>query len=78
MVNHLHPGKVTISDDSVRHDHESISGIILCLCMEVLESREKVLVERIKQYIIELTHHMNNMDSIVPKFDYLLERRHVP
>ena len=74
VVSHLQPGKVTISYNSSMHDQASISGIIRSIGMEILESREKVLVERIKQCVIELIHHMNNMDSVVRKSDYLVEK----
>ena len=73
-VSHIQPGKITISYDSGRHDHGSISGILSGIGMEVLENREKVLVERIKQSVIELIHHLNNVDSIVRKSDYLVEK----
>ncbi len=70
----LQPGRVSISYDSSRHDHGTISGILGAIGMDLLESREKVLVERIKQAVIELIHHMNNVDSIVRKSDYLVEK----
>ena len=74
VISQLRPGKITISYNSNKHDLVSISDIIGSIGMEVLESREKVLVERIKQCVIELIHHMNNMDSIVRKSDYLVEK----
>ena len=73
-VGNIQPGKVSITYDHSRHDRNSISGIISEIGMEVLESREKVLVERIKRTVIELIHHMNNVDSIVRKSDYLVEK----
>ena len=74
VVGHIQPGKITISYDPSRHDLGSVSGIIKGIGMEVLENREKVLVERIKQSVIELIHHLNNVDSIVRKSDYLVEK----
>lgn len=73
-VINLQPGRVIIAYDPSRHNHGSISVILSGIGMEVLESREKVLVERIKQAVIELIHHMNNVDSIVRKSDYLVEK----
>jgi AraC-like DNA-binding protein len=70
----LQPGRVSIQYDPARHDHGSIAGILDPLGMKMLESREKVLVERIKQAVIELIHQMNNVDSIVRKSDYLVEK----
>jgi AraC-like DNA-binding protein len=74
VVDHIQPGKITISYDPAVHGSESVSGIIEGIGMEVLENREKLLVERIKQSVIELIHHLNNVDSIVRKSDYLVEK----
>jgi len=73
-VSHIQPGRVSIGYDPGKHDHESVSSIIRGIGMEVLESREKVLVESIKQAVIELIHHLNNVDSVVRKSDYLVEK----
>ena len=73
-VNHVQPGKASLSYDRGRFDHSGISGILQDIGMEVMESREKVLVESIKQTVIELIHHLNNVDSIVRKSDYLVEK----
>jgi len=40
----------------------------------VIESREMILVEQIKHAVIELIHHLNNVDSVVRKSDYLVEK----
>jgi AraC-like DNA-binding protein len=74
VVDHIQPGKIAISYDPAVHDSGSVTGIIEGIGMEVLENREKVLVERIKQSVIELIHHLNNVDSIVRKSDYLVEK----
>lgn len=73
-VNDIQPGRVSITYDPSRHGPGSISALLGGIGMEVLENREKVLVERIKQTVIELIHHMNNVDSIVRKSDYLVEK----
>ena len=73
-VNQVQPGKASLSYDRGRFDHSGISGILQDIGMEITESREKVLVELIKQTVIELIHHLNNVDSIVRKSDYLVEK----
>ncbi len=40
---------------------------------ELVVSREKKIVNKIKNTVVELIHHLNNMDSIVRKSDYLVE-----
>ncbi len=73
-VSHLQPGKVSISYDHGDYNHKLTREIIRGIGMEILENREKVLVENIKQAVIELIHHLNNVDSIVRKSDYLVEK----
>jgi len=40
----------------------------------IIREKEKILVENIKQAVIDLIYHMNNIDSIARKSDYLVER----
>jgi AraC family transcriptional regulator len=42
--------------------------------LSILKKREEQLVSQIKVAIIELVHEMNNVDSIVRKSDYLVEK----
>lgn len=41
---------------------------------ELLEDREKIIVEQIKLAVIELVYHLNNVDSIIRKSEYLVEK----
>lgn len=67
-------GKVTVSMDSSGYTREDIQKSIEKLGFELIRSREKWLVEKIKQAVIELIHQMNNVDSIARKSDYLVEK----
>lgn len=42
--------------------------------LSVLKKREEQLISQIKVAVIELVHEMNNVDSIVRKSDYLVEK----
>ena len=42
--------------------------------MGLISDREKQVVEKIKQAVIELIHQMNNVDSMVRKSDYIVEK----
>ena len=53
---------------------EDIRNVLVGLGTDLIESREKRLVEEIKLAVIELIHHMNNVDSIVRKSEYLVEK----
>jgi len=41
---------------------------------EILQDKDKIKVEQIKQAVIELIHYMNNVDSIIRKSEYLIEK----
>jgi AraC-like DNA-binding protein len=41
---------------------------------DIILGREKIVVENIKFAIIELIHQLNNVDSIIRKSDYLVEK----
>lgn len=42
--------------------------------MSLIITKDQRLVEEIKKAVIELIYHMNNMDSIIRKSDYLVEK----
>lgn len=73
-VHQVQLGRAIISYPPNSHNRESVSGILSGIGLELIESREKVLVEQIKQAVIELIHYMNNVDSVVRKSDYLVEK----
>ena len=41
---------------------------------KILVNKDKIKVEQIKQAVIELIHYMNNVDSIIRKSEYLIEK----
>jgi AraC family transcriptional regulator len=53
---------------------EKIIETISSLGYEIIEGRDSVLVEKIKLAVIDLVHHLNNMNSIIRKSDYLVEK----
>ncbi|MCX7862091.1 MAG: helix-turn-helix domain-containing protein [Bacteroidales bacterium] len=44
----------------------------------ILKDKDLIKVEKIKQAVAELIHYSNNVDSIVRKSDYLVERLRMP
>jgi AraC family transcriptional regulator len=74
IVNQIQLGQVTVSYHPGQHDHEKVSAVIREVGLEVIKSREMIMVEKIKQAVIELIHYMNNVDSVVRKSDYLVEK----
>jgi len=74
IVNQVQLGQVNISYPRGIHNHDSVAGLINEIGLDVIEGREKIMVEKTKQAVIELIHHMNNVDSVVRKSDYLVEK----
>jgi len=74
FVNQVQLGQVVIAYSPANHNHDSVAEIIREIGLDVIEGREKIMVEKTKQAVIELIHHMNNVDSVVRKSDYLVEK----
>ena len=71
--------EVKLGEATVIYDPEIISitqieEALQNLGMELIKNKDEILVEQIKQTIIELVHYMNNVDSIVRKSEYLVEK----
>jgi len=73
-VEEIHMGKATISFDEKTISHEDIRKVLVDLGTDLIESRDHRLVEEIKRAVIELIHEMNNVDSMVRKSEYLVEK----
>ena len=66
-------GEVTfVLNDKI--PEEKIRETIQSLGFEIIEGRDDILVENIKLAVIDLVHHLNNMNSIIRKSDYLVEK----
>jgi YesN/AraC family two-component response regulator len=74
FVNQVQLGQVFVSYDPVHHNHNAVAELIREIGLDVIEGREMIMVEKTKQAVIELIHHMNNVDSVVRKSDYLVEK----
>ena len=73
-VDEISLGKATISYDELHTTYEDIRNVLLDLGSDLIETRDSRLVNEIKMAVIELIHHMNNVDSIVRKSEYLVEK----
>lgn len=67
-------GQATISYNAQQICINHIKNILSDNGMEMIMGHEQKIVEQIKVAVIELVHQMNNMDSIVRKSDYLVEK----
>ena len=67
-------GQATIKYNTTKINEEDISNLLNENGFALIINRDKLLVEDIKQAVIELIHHLNNVDSIVRKSEYLVEK----
>ncbi len=72
-VKDVAPGKLKLNNTSA-FDEKALSDVLKKYGFEVIRNREQVIVEEIKQAVIELIHYMNNMDSVVRKSEYIVEK----
>ncbi len=74
IVHEISLGKAKISYGKSNISHEKINSILNRYGFSLLENRDDKLVGEIKIAVIELIHHLNNVNSIVRKSDYLVEK----
>lgn len=66
-------GRVTIAYNEKEISYETIIDALKTYNLNVVQHPDDLLVDRIKQAVIDLVFHMNNMNSIVQKSEYLVE-----
>jgi len=74
IVSDMTLGKVRIIHPDKIVSHETINSMLLRYGFELSHNKEDRIVDEIKIAVIELIHHMNNVDSIVRKSDYIVEK----
>jgi len=74
IVEEISLGKATISYNDEAMTLDDVRMVLVELGTDLIETRDHRLVEEIKLAVIELIHHMNNVDSMVRKSDYLVEK----
>lgn len=67
-------GKATISYNSNKINSKVIGNILKVNGFDLILDRETILVEQIKTAVIELVHYSNNVNSIIRKSDYIIEK----
>lgn len=72
-IHDIQLGKISLSFDASVITWKKIEKIITDLGFEILVDKEKILVEQIKQAVIELVHH-TTYNAMIRNSDYLVER----
>ncbi len=67
-------GTATINYNSKKINSKIIRKILTENGFDLVSDREVILIEQIKSTIIELIHYSNNVNSIIRKSDYLIEK----
>jgi YesN/AraC family two-component response regulator len=70
----LRTGFAEIEYNTKKHTLESIENILKKLGMGLVKTREQQIVEQIKSAVFELIHQSNNINSLMRKSDYLVEK----
>lgn len=68
------PGEAVIRYNSMDWNERKLAILLDKNGFGLILSREKRVVEQTKQAVVELIHELNNMNSIVQKSDYLVEK----
>lgn len=74
IVHEVSLGRARITYNAAMTSHEEIEHILNKYGFGLLENKEDRLVSEIKIAVIELIHQLNNVNSIVRKSDYLVEK----
>lgn len=67
-------GNVQVVHPAKKVSLESIDDMLHYYGFEIAYNREERIVEQIKIAVVELIHDLNNVDSIVRKSDYIVEK----
>jgi len=74
IVESIKLGEATITFNPDKILLLDIDQILINNGFGIVIEREKMIVEKIKQCVVELIHLMNNVDSIVRRSEYLVEK----
>jgi len=72
-IHNLKLGTIELSHDPEKVPMKKIEGILEGFGFEIIVDKEKILVEQIKQSLIELIHH-STYNAMVRNSDFLVER----
>jgi AraC family transcriptional regulator len=74
VVETIELGEATIIYDHEKTDLSDIDRILATVGLGIIKNRDEIIVDKLKQAVFDLIHRMNNVNSIVQKSDYLVEK----
>lgn len=67
-------GKIALIYKNKPKEYAQILEILHARGMDIIHNKEAFLVEQIKECVFDIIHRVNNMNSIINKSDYLVEK----
>ncbi len=74
IVEAIEQGRVVALIDQTTFDRHELDKQLAVYELGLLTSNDELIVEDIKHAVVDLIHRMNNVNSIVQKSDYLVEK----
>lgn len=71
-IEFIYLGKISVSKQNF--SEKELDKLLIDNGYGIIKDRYQQIIENIKQAVIELIHYSNNVDSIVRKSEYLVER----
>jgi AraC family transcriptional regulator len=73
IISELKLGELTIQNPNADSDR-IVLDVLNSIGLEIIKDKNQLLVEKIKLTVIELIHQLNNINSIIRKSDYLVDK----
>ena len=74
IVHDIKRGSITLSYDPALLTESTLEQLLNKYRMEIIRDRDEQLVEGIKIAVHELIHQLNNVNSIIQRSDYLVDK----
>jgi AraC-like DNA-binding protein len=74
IVESLEKGKAIVLIDQEKYDRADLNRQLEEYELGLIGTKEELIVDDIKKAVVDLIHRMNNVNSIVQKSDYLIEK----
>ena len=74
IVHEINLGSATLSFDPSILTEKEVTTLLEKYGLGLVIDKDKKLVEDIKLAVIELIHHLNNVNSVIRRSDYLVEK----
>jgi len=74
IVHDIKRGSVTLSYNPARLQESTLEKLLNKYRLNIIKDKEEQLVEAIKIAVYELIHQLNNVNSIIQRSDYLVDK----